>query len=78
MGPRGPEKIHNNISQTIIYKEVSKNKSIHTKSQKVHNRVHNKTSSSELQEIIEQWETLPEHIKAAILALVKIEIHQNK
>ena len=76
MGPRGFEQIQKKASQIAVDKEVNKNHAIHPIAQKVHNRVHIKTYSTELQEIINQWETLPEHIKAAIFALMRI--HQNK
>jgi hypothetical protein len=41
------------------------------KTQGVHDLVHNLGFSSELQQIIEAWPELPEHIKAAIMALIK-------
>jgi hypothetical protein len=42
----------------------------------VHDPVHNSAFCSDLQQIIDHWDNLPEHIKAAIKAFV--QTHKEK
>ena len=70
MGRAGVEQIPKNIPQPLAYKEVKQNSPKDPVTQRVHDRVH-KEFTPELQQIVEQWDTLPEYIKAAMTALLR-------
>jgi len=57
----------NKKSQRPTNKTLSKS----SKSKPVHNPVHNIEVCNELQQIINAWPSLPEHIKAAIKAMIE-------
>ena len=62
--PQGESNLN---SQSSDGKGLSEN----SNSERVHNRVHNSKISPDLERIISVWPELPEHIKAAINALVQ-------
>ncbi|MBN1804956.1 MAG: hypothetical protein JW837_06870 [Sedimentisphaerales bacterium] len=64
----------NKNSQTKSTKELNNN----TNSKGVHNPVHNIEVCRELQEIINAWPTLPDHIKSVIITLVKTPDENKK
>ncbi|MHC4691987.1 MAG: hypothetical protein ACYS67_04535 [Planctomycetota bacterium] len=60
----------NKKSQLTTNKELSKT----ANNNKVHDPVHQTVFCPELQQIIDCWDSLPDHIKAAIQALVQSHI----
>jgi hypothetical protein len=63
----------NKKSQLTTNKELSKT----AKNDKVHDPVQNTIFCPELQQVIDHWDSLPEHIKAAIKALAGLTDRQK-
>jgi hypothetical protein len=71
MGDTGLEQIPEKRSEVIKNKEVMDESVDVSKLSRVHDRVHEPEFPPDLQEIIDQWESLPIHIKETIMNLVK-------
>ena len=76
MGRAGFELNSQKTSQPPVNKKDNKPPCPTTNHETVHNPVHNSDFPSDLQEIIKRWDGLPEHIKAAIKALM--QTHKTK
>lgn len=70
MGRAGFELSENNPSQTLLRQELTANTKENQSTQRVHDRVHEKFTP-DLQLIVSRWNSLPDHIKQAINALIK-------
>ena len=78
MGDTGLEHFPENPSQVTNNKELSNAPPETLKQARVQNPVHDTVFCPELQQIIDHWDSLPEHIKAAIKALIQTHITEKK
>jgi hypothetical protein len=78
MGRAGPELNSLKSSQPSEHKEVKDTACPASMSETVHDPVHHTAFCPDLQQIINHWDSLPEHIKAAIKALVKTHKAETK
>ncbi len=66
MGPVGPELNSRKTTQLTDNKELNDTEHHIPTHERVHNPVRHTVFCSGLQQIIDHWDSLPEHIKAAI------------
>jgi alpha-acetolactate decarboxylase len=77
--PQGESKHkEQNISQTPENTTLNASGNISGNSQRVQNTVHFTQKYPDLQQVIEAWPNLPEHIKAAIKALIQPNTMEKK
>ena len=78
MGRAGPELNSLQSSQPSEQKEVKDTSGHVPMSETVHDPVHHSAFCPDLQQIINHWDSLPEHIKAAIKALVQTHTKETQ
>ena len=78
MGRAGPEVNSKKIPQPTDKKELNNVTRFKPKYKAVHDPVHNTVFCSELQQLIDHWDSFPRHIKAAIKALIQTHITEVK
>ena len=78
MGRAGPELNSQKSPQPLKNKEVKDTPCPTPMPETVHDPVHHSVFCPELQQIIDHWDSLPEHIKAAIKALVQTHKPEKK